>query len=243
MKYANLRGKLIYVSEKTGTDREFGREWFSISRHEDGQITVRAQCEIDSGVVRKRSVVRDVVCSLDSNNRPLDCFVRLHENGQYLGAGWFRFDDNKVFGTLHNRHIGHVEQRFEVDGPIPSVGAHPLVCDMLHCLAFDTTRNERVQRSRRIMMTSRELDGCSGPELTWMDMDIEYLGRETITVPAGTFQTEHFCFPFPSGEYPEEHVWFVPEELLFVRVRVGEGLKSRYDLVAVERDGDLSLRT
>lgn len=237
MKHKNLRGKLSYISEAERTkENEFGREWFSITRHEDGLTTVRAQCEILSGVVRKRSVIRDVVYSMDANHRPIDCFVRLQENGKYLGAGWFRFEGHTASGMLHNRDVGHIEQRLEVGGPIPSVGAHPLVCDMLHCLAFDPTRNERIQRSRGIVMTSRELDGCSGPQLTEMDMDIEYMGQETITVPAGTFETEHFRFPFPSGEYPEEHVWYVPADMLLVRVRVGPGMMSRYDLISVERD-------
>lgn len=236
MRHVNIRGKLAYISEAEQTkDREYGREWFAITRHEDGQTTLRAQCEIDSGVVRKRGVVRDVVYSLDSNHRPIDCFVRVREDGRYLGAGWFRFEGNTARGELHNRDVGHLRQRLELDGPIPSVAAHPLVCDMLHCLAFDTARSERIQRSSRIVMTSRELDGCSGPQLTSMDMDIEYIGQERLTVPAGTFMTQHFCFPFPSGEYPEEHVWFVPQEMLLVRARVGAGMASRYDLVSVER--------
>jgi hypothetical protein len=237
MKHMNLRGKLAYISEATpGQDREYGREWFSITRHEDGQTTLRAHCEIESGAVRERGVVRDVTYSLDSNHRPLDCFVRLRENGRYLGAGWFRFEGHTASGVAHNRDVGHLQQRLDLDGPIPSVAAHPLVCDMLHCLAFDTARGARIQRSSRIVMTSRELDGCSGPLLTPMDMDIEYMGEETITVPAGAFKTRHFRFPFPSGEYPEEHVWFVPQEMLFVRARVGANMMSRYDLVSVERD-------
>jgi hypothetical protein len=237
MAHRTIRGRVAYISEAEQTrEHQFGREWFALTQHDDGQVTLRAQCEIDAGIVRRRSVIRDVTYTMDAQHRPLDCYVRLRRNGQYLGAGFFRFAGNTAHGFSHNVETGEVHQRLDLDGPIPSIAAHPLVCDMLHCLAFDMSRKDQMQRSRNIVMTSRELDGCSGPLLTPMDMDIQYLGKETITVPAGTFETEHFVFPFPDKLYPEEHIWFVRDELLLVRVRVGEGLTTRYDLVEVQRE-------
>jgi hypothetical protein len=232
--HKNLRGKLDYIYEGNGRDEEFGREWFSLTHHADGQHTLRAQCEIEAGFVAPRSVIRDVTYTLDEQYRPLDCFVRLQQSGQHLGTGWFRFDEHQAVGTVRHSVNGDIHQQFSLDRRPPSVGSHPLWCDMFHCLRFDHGRAERVQISHGVMMTSLELDGCSGPLLTSFDLDIEFLGKETVTVPAGTFDTEHYRFP--SESFPEEHVWFVREPLLFVLVTVGGHMRSRYELVQLERD-------
>ncbi len=75
----NMRGKILYIGDD---DKERGREWFSFSFREDGQITLRAYCEIDDARVE-----RDVVYTMSSDFRPLDCFVRLHSAGKFLGTG------------------------------------------------------------------------------------------------------------------------------------------------------------
>jgi len=234
MTHRTVRGKIQYIYEARGSDEEFGWEWFSITHHEDGQHTVRAQCEIKAGFVAERSVTRDVVYSLDRQYRPLDCFVRLHESGHFLGAGWFRFDGQCAHGVAKSVKTGVTTQIIPLDNPIPSVGAHPLLCDMLHCMAYDHNKQARVQRSRGVMMTSLELDGCSGPFLTPHNMDIEYLGEENVSVPAGSFDAEHYRFP--GVEFPEEEVWLVREPLQFVRVRVGGSMKSRYDLIKISNE-------
>jgi hypothetical protein len=234
MKHRNVRGEISYIYEGHGRDELFGREWFSLTEHEDGQKTLRSQCEIEAGFVAERSVLRDVTYSMDARYRPLDCFVRLHRSGNFLGAGWFNFTDQLAGGSSVRAQVGAVSQSIPLLARPPSVGAHPLLCDMLHCMAYDHESADRVQVSRGVMMTSLELDGCSGPFLTPHDLPIEYLGHQTVTVPAGTFDTEHYRFP--SDEFPVEDVFLVREPLLFVRVTVGGSMPSRYDLMNVQDD-------
>ena len=93
MEHRNVRGKILYMTADT-PPVERGREWFSVTFHEDGQRTVRSHCEIEPGLVTDRSVIRDVTYTVDADYKPLDGYVRLQDNGSFLGAGWFRVDDN-----------------------------------------------------------------------------------------------------------------------------------------------------
>ena len=60
MNHRNVRGKILYTAERDGKNLESGREWFSMTVHEDGQRTVRSHCEIEQGLVADRTVIRDV---------------------------------------------------------------------------------------------------------------------------------------------------------------------------------------
>jgi hypothetical protein len=234
LKHRNFRGQIAYIYEQRGQDEPFGREWFSVTEHEDGQRTLRAQCEIEAGFVAERSVLRDVTYSFDEHYKPLDCFVRLHQSGRFMGAGWFNFTEQQARGTTVRADAGVGTQEFALKTRTPSVGAHPLICDMLHCLAFDHARPDDIQVSRGVMMTSMELDGCSGPSLVPLDLNLQYLGKETVTVPAGTFETEHYRFPL--HDFPVEDVYLVRDPLLYVRVTVAAPMKSRYDLISLQDD-------
>ena len=62
-----------------------------------------------------------------------------------------------------------------------------------------------------------------------------YDGLEEITVPAGTFEVDHYHFvlePQPDGTPRREDVWCIPNDYTFVKVTVTGFLKeSRYELV------------
>ena len=107
MTHQTVSGKIVYTTEQMGSRREFGREWFSLTHHEDGQRTLRARCEIEPDVVAPRSVLREVTYSTDSRYRPIDCYNRLHSNGKFLGAGWMRFTDTEIecesYSAVHGR--------------------------------------------------------------------------------------------------------------------------------------------
>src|SRR5438876_3765057 len=84
----NVQGKILYIGDD---GRERGREWFGFSHREDRQVTLRAYCEIDD-----TRVERDVVQSMTERFEPLDCFVRLHVRGKFLGTGWIRVSDTEA---------------------------------------------------------------------------------------------------------------------------------------------------
>ena len=237
MPHHHLRGKILYISHQTNEPTEYGREWFTYTWREDGQWTIRSLCEIESGVVRRRDVTRDVIYTMDGQYRPLDCFIRLHQDGAFLGSGWLRFSDRLAECEVFNKFMGRVSQRLELERPAPSFGAHALTCDVTHCARYDHGSTQKVQRAKGVLMSSLEHDGCSGPLLSAIDFGIEYSGRQQVKVPAGTFEADHYIFHL-EGTLPEEHpteeVWCLPETFVFVKIAVGGYMNSTFELAELE---------
>ena len=234
MKHRNVRGKIAYIFDPEGERKDFGREWWSVTFHEDGQRTLRAHCEIEAGVVADRSVLRETVYTTGPDYRPLDCFVRLHESGSFLGSGWFRFSDGWAECEAVNMTSGRISQKMALETAPLSFGAHPVSCDMLHCARFNHNTEQKVQPCRGVLTSSRDHDGCSGPNLCTTDFDLEYLGRENITVPAGTFETDHYRFLL--DHHPTEDLWCTPDGFLFVKITVGGYMNAHFDLVEFEEE-------
>ncbi len=232
--HRNLRGKINYISHQKGEPFEYGREWFTYTWHEDGQWTQRAICEIEPGPVRDRHVIRDVTYTLSKDRRPLDCFVRLHQDGAFLGTGWFRFTDKVAECEVFNTTMGRVSQRYELSEPPLSFGAHNLTCDVTHCARYDHNSGVKVQPAKQILMSSPEHDGCSGPLICEIEFGLEYIGRESTTVPAGTFETDHYVFRL--NNHPDEHVWCLPDDFVYVKIEVGGYMNSTFELVSLEED-------
>ena len=234
----NMRGKILYIGED---DEERGREWFSFSFREDGQITLRAYCEIDDARVE-----RDVVYTMTEQFRPLDCFVRLHSKGRFLGTGWIRVTDTEAECEVFNTVLGRVEQSVPLAEPVVSLGAHPLANDALAVPAFDHDKPDRIQVSSNRLSTSPLLDGASGPFISVRPLTIEYLGPERVATGGGTFDAHHYRFPprpdrplHPSGTPLSQDVWVTHPDYTFVRAEVHGYLKNRsgfgrYELVEFE---------
>ena len=233
MKHKNIRGKIIYKSKKSGKWEEFGREWWSITRHEDGQQTLRAHCEIEPGVVANRSVLRDVVYTFDKDFKPIDCFNRLHSNGKFLGSGWINFTDDIAECEAIGLNFGRISQKRILTEKALSLGAHPVSCDILHLTRFNHSLKEKIQPQKNVWMTSREHDGCSGPILETISFDIEYSGKKSITVPAGTFECNHYKFLL--SDHPTEKLWCT-DDFLFIKISVGGYMAAEFDLVELEYD-------
>jgi hypothetical protein len=229
----NTRGKISYISDD---GKERGREWFSFSRREDGQITLRAYCEIDDGRVE-----RDVVQSMTPKFEPLDCFVRLHIGGKFSGSGWMRFTDTEAECEVFSTVLGRVQQRMRLPMPAATLVSHPISSDALLMSRFDHSKLDRIQGWRGGMSTSTRLDGGSGPFLSLSDREshIEYVGPESITTAAGRFDTHHYRLLMdarPDGKHPSYDLWCTHPDYLLVRGEVRSYLNNntgygRYDLV------------
>ena len=87
------------------------------------------------------------------------------------------------------------------------------------------------------MLSSLEHDGCSGSLLCPIDFRIEYVGRESLTVPAGTFEADHYRFLLDGSlpqEHPTEELWCTPEDFIFLKVYVGGRVDTTYELQRLE---------
>ena len=119
MRHKTIRGKILYTSKRPDRlGQERGRESFIITVQSDGKRTLRAHCEIDD----PPTVLRDVVLSLNADNYPMDCFVRLAIDDRFEGSGWMRFSETYAEAESFNVHDGRISQRFDVVKWLPKTG-------------------------------------------------------------------------------------------------------------------------
>ena len=223
MEYSSYKGKILYLGDTVG---ERGREWFTVTKHPGGLRTIRAMCEIDD-----TEVLRDVIYTANSKWQPIDAFIRLTVAGKFMGSGWFRFSDQLAECETFMADVGRVSQRLTLNQPPPFFGVHPVACDCWCLGGFDHTSGAAVQVLRQGMMSSLLSNGASGPMLHSFDLTIEYLGEQEVTVPAGTFQTNHYRFLL--DDRPAEELWCFGEDLIFVKIR-WEHLATTYVLTELE---------
>jgi hypothetical protein len=234
MKHRSLRGTILYTSaqpERLGAER--GREYFVITEQGDGTRVLHAHCEIDDAP----DVVRDVVLAQQADGRPIDCSVRLTVGGLYEGTGLMRFTDTLAECESFNRKAGRVTQRIALTAPVRGLGAHPIVADAQILRAYDLAQGPGRKFFPNMMLTSPDHRGATGPMLFALGLGLEYVGRERVSVAAGTFDALHFRFVDTAGQLPEEHpvydVWCT-EQYLFLRGAVGGYMQTRYELVQLE---------
>lgn len=220
MNHRRIKGTIGYRGDADG---ERGREFFDITTHADGSRTLRATSEIDDA-----EILRDVVYSLDPDGRPVDCFVRLTVEGTFMGSGWFLFTDEAAEGEIFTADAGRLSQRVESDRRTPCFEAHPVIGDALSLGSFERVKRDGHQTHPDVLMSSPLANGASGPMLSRLGLTAQYLGEEEITVPAGTFRTEHYAYVLPDD--PDEHIWVVPGDFTLVRLR-WDRLATTYELV------------
>ena len=231
MNQATCRGKIVYRTDGKG---EEGREFFSVTVQPDGSRTLRALCEMDND-----ELLRDVVLSLDGAWRPLDAFVSLTIRSEFQGSAWFRFANGFVDCESFTRDTGRLSQRMATPMWPPSFGGHPVCCDTWHAKAAALCRDGDApnQAVEGIAMSSPLPNGGSGPMLSFTDVDIEFCGSETITTPAGTFDTVHVKnYNRRRGRAHQVEIWAWSDDFVPVRAR-WDLLGQTYELVELEHTG------
>lgn len=208
MHHTTTRGKILYLRD----GEETGREWFTVTKHRDGSRGFRAMCEMDD-----HDLLRDVTYNVGPTWEPRDAFVRLTLADQFVGSSWFRFDDAGAECEGYTVNEGRLRQRIDVGHRPPSFGAHPIICDMWHLSQFDKAGPKR-QTLKNIMMSSPQPDGGSGPMLACHDLTIEYYGVESVTVPAGTFEADHFAFVLGDPHPANEELWCVGPDIQPIKI-------------------------
>ena len=186
------RGRIDYLNDDGSTQ---GKEWFDVTVQKDGQRTLRARSEIYDA-----QILRDVVFTVDKAWRPLDCFVRLSKDGVFGGSSWFRFHDGGADCESYLSDLGRISQHWEAPAWPTIFATHAVTSDVWQMGLFDHSRSEKVQTIGNRISPSALPNGGSGPLIGHGysgdgrpgEIDLEYVGPETIEVPAGTFKTQHF---------------------------------------------------
>ena len=242
--HETLHGRILYTSRKPDREgAERGREQFTITTHADGRRMLRAHAEIDDAP----SVMRDVILTVDADGITRDAHVVLGVGDDTIGSAWFRFFDDHAECEGWQLDTGRFWQRVSYDKPGELFGTHPIQGDAWHLRAIDLDRGPHVRTFDRFLMTSLDHRGATGPELVWHEagMQVEYVGEETITVAAGTFDALHFCYgdrhsdrpgSNESGEHPPYEVWTTADgDYVLLRAHVTGYMMTHYELSHLER--------
>jgi hypothetical protein len=237
VKHRSITGTILYTSRKPDRlDQPRGIEHFRFTHHTDGKRTLRAHCEIEEP---HPSVLRDIVYSLDEHGRPMDCHVRLTVDDRFMGSGWFRFTQDFVECESYGPTIGRLSQRMPLNGPIDGMGTHPVVADGYLLSLFDWVEGEK--KKLRVMLPSPDHRGATPPIIAEVNIDAVFLGRETVTVKAGTFATKHFQFiddgsSGMAGQHPPYDVWITDDaDAIMLQGGVGGYMQTWYELIALDR--------
>lgn len=232
MKHHTIRGTIRYTSakpERLGQER--GREYFIITDQFDGTRVVHAHCEIDD----EPNVIRDVVTSLDKEWYPLDCSVRLTVGDKYEGTGLMHFSSTEASCETYNRRDGRLSQHIQLTERVRWLGAHPICGDALCLKIYDLAQGPGRQFFPKLMLTSPDHRGATGPMLFSLGFGLEYVGKEAVTVAAGSFDALHFRYVDTAGQLPEEHppydVWCSADgNYIFLKGGVGGYMQTYYEL-------------
>ena len=240
MQHRTITGKILYTSRKPERLGEVrGREDFTFTVHSDGKRTLRAHCEIKE---TSPTVMRDIVYSLDENDMPMDCFVRLTIGDRFMGAGLFIIRDGIVECESYGPSIGRVSQQMKIAGDYDGFGTHPIQGDAYITKKMDLSRGPHT-RPLRTFLPSPDHRGATPPLIAEATLELTYVGEEQVMVAAGTFDCRHFRFSdehggmaTDKGAHPVYDLWVTADDdAIFVQGGVGGYMQTWYELVELDR--------
>lgn len=232
------RGVITYTSRKAERMNENrGRETFTLHEQNDGTSVLHAHTEIDDAP----DVIRDVTASFETDTvAPIDGFARLTVGGVFEGCGWFQFDDTMARFNGFNSQNGPDKAEIELSGRTPWFGHHAIINDGFLGRLFPLDAKPGKIRIEKAMMSSPDHRGATGPELFPLSFGLAYVGDETITVGAGTFEARKFQIVDTAEGLPEEHppyeMWCSRDANgFFLQGGVGGYMQTWYELTSLEK--------
>jgi len=238
MKHQTIRGTLRYTSKQPERmDAERGREYFTLTKQSDGLSVLHAHCEIDDAP----DVIRDVTASFETMTMaPVDGFVRLSVGSHFEGCGWFQFDDSHARCNAFNVKTGPESVELETKARTTWFGHHAIINDGFLSRFFPLNAAPGKIWMENVMMSSPDHRGATGPMLFPMRFGLVYVGDESVSVDAGTFDARKFQITDTAGNLPEEHppyeMWCTrDEDGLFLKGGVGGYMQTYYELTELSR--------
>ncbi len=232
----SITGTILYTSTKSdrlGAMR--GREHFRIDVHADGCRTIAAHGEIDDAPF----VVRDVNLRVDADLLPQESFVRIAVDGIFRGSAWFNFADGVAECEAFTTVEGRVSQRMKLNRPLVAFGNHAMINDGFLLNLYDLSQGPGVQVTSRMLLSSPDHRGATGPMMFAIDLAIEFVGRETVKVAAGKFNSLHFRLVDIPGlplEHPPYDLWCTDDgDYVLLKAIVGGYMQTAYELTAFDR--------
>ena len=209
-------GTYRYESIKDGSIR--GEERWQFFAHPDGSRTMIMWHDLAA-----RNAQFSVVLRVAETFRPLEAYVSYWNGGAFKGSALMRVEGSRL-SAQSSGPSGARNEAIDVPDAF-SIGTHPVAGDGWHTW---TTRSDTrgVQSSTLYgMEASADLTKPVLGKLT--SLSIEYLGAETVVVPAGQFETLHVRIAGVND------LWITPRDRLVVKSVIG-ARDLQYVLVQVE---------
>ncbi|AXB79427.1 hypothetical protein [Novosphingobium sp. P6W] len=218
----HVRGHISYLREGVET----GREWFErIDHPQSGASTLRAFCEMDDA-----ALTRDVTYFLDSTSRPVDAFCRVTVGGAVKGTALFLAEDEGIRCEARMQELGRISQHLPLEGPAAYLGLHPLVGDALVAPLRGTARPGEFLPVHGVT-NSISPNGDQGLYAIPVTIDAAWLGREQVTVPAGTFDADRYALRWHM-DWPVADLWVYGPRATFVQM-TWDMVGARYELTEI----------
>lgn len=199
-------------------------ERFTYTVNPDGSRTLRSLTESPNG-----SIVRDVHQTVDANWRSMEGYARLFIRGEWQGTIWRRLVGDKLHSHLLLPDGTTDDQIFDAP-PGALLGFHCVIADAWKMNGYDMARGGL--QDIAVFTVSDTWNGRTLGHGKINPSKIELVGQETVTVPAGSFECDHFLWHGPYGDCLE--TWRDQETRLLVQMHV-HGPGRFYQLKSLER--------
>ncbi|HEV2567412.1 hypothetical protein [Sphingomonas sp.] len=234
MSYTPLPGRTGRIEyRKRGTGELWGQDEIRITRGADGRRVFAAHCEMRFG---EEEVVRDSVLSVQADFHPRDAYVRIMRQGRLTGTGWFLFSDTEATCESWTEAEGRISQRMPIRRPIRGFGIHAVQGDGWLGATFPYDKGPgHVQFFGRNLLHSLHHFGATGPFIVTSESGLRYVGPETVTVPAGTFDCHRIAFVGLTNNHPDYDMWLTRDgDFIYVKGEVGGYMDSVFELAELK---------
>ena len=201
-------GQYAYRTLSDGRDR--GWEKFRLMVHPDDTRTMIMWHDL-----KARNAQFTVVLKVDEDFRPMEAYVDYWTENGHKGSGIYRVDDEEIQMTITGT-TGVIHNEIEAETEEFSFGTHPVSADGWHRAVAEHGEDvEEGEEKDEITGTICSFEASSDltKPMTCMlrEQDFGPVSEETITTPAGTFDTYHY-------ELGPAKVWVLPEDRVMVRM-------------------------
>jgi len=201
-------------------ERDRGTESFRLTVHPDGTRTMIMWHDLFA-----RNLQYSVILRVEPSFRPIQAFANYWSENGYKGSTLVTVDGDTLTAITHGPN-GRVDQTLTVPDGL-SIGSHPVSADGWHAWHADHG-SDGVQQTGALYGIESSGDLSKPPIGALTYMATEVLGTETVTVPAGTFETTKYRLAGRTS------IWVTGPDRLVVRMA---NARFSYELLTLTRGG------
>ena len=208
------------------SERRIDWEDFIVTRNPDGSRTAMTMSRFPGC-----SIVRHVVQTVGSDFSPRDGFVRLFDEDRYLGALARHVTGDEVVSIVLPADGGAPDMTsFPIEIETEVLGYHPTTAEGWKLMKLD--RSHSGVQVIRLLTTSLTWNGGTLSHGRKVEMPVEYLGEDEITVAAGTFRCHRYMWR--TGDIDGDlEIWTTGEDEIVARMN-GYSKGHAYELARYE---------